>query len=291
MDEQSYSGLQGDVIPPLRVGLPNRKLLGRLPAKSDTRALHFAKFASPPKALPPATNFWNRRAGFPPRTFGNTECGDCTRAKQAVASMRMERLETRRTIEIDDQEVVRVYYEMTGRLYGGGDTGAYEDDALSAWRKPDETFHDTKGRALTIDAFLRINAANHEEKKSGLVTAGAHGIAICINLPLAFQRIEPPADWDIPEGQALVGEWEPGSWGGHSMWETDYDPIGFWLEHTWGYPRQRITYRAAAAYIDEAHLVVDSYDYWRMKRPEIRKLLDFGGIKKAVNAVSATKID
>jgi len=59
--------------------------LGRLPAKSDIRALMFAKFAAPPRILPKRTNFWPRRAAFPLRSFGNTQYGDCTRAKQAVA--------------------------------------------------------------------------------------------------------------------------------------------------------------------------------------------------------------
>ena len=100
------------------------KKLGRLPSKSDTRALMFSRFAAAPKKLPKATNFWSTRSAFPNRTFGNNQWGDCTRAKQAIASMRMERLETTRTAQITDAEVVRVYREMSERLYGGEDNGA-----------------------------------------------------------------------------------------------------------------------------------------------------------------------
>lgn len=264
--------------------------LGRLPAKSDPRALMFARFAVEPKVLPKATNFWPKRSAFPIRSFGNRRYGCCTRAKQAIAAMRMERLETRRTPQITDEEVIRVYTEMSDRLYGGGDNGAYETDALSEWRRPELTFKDTKGRPLTIDAFLRINAADHQELKSALATAKAHGIEICLNLPRAFETILPPLPWDIPDGQPLIGSWQAGTWGGHSMHARDYDKFGMWLNHTWDIPDQRISWKALAAYCDEAHFVIDSFNFWRAKKAAAAKLIDFAGIKKAVNKLSSQKI-
>lgn len=281
----TYPGTVADHANP-----PVGKHLGRLPSKSDPRALMFARFVSAPPTLPKRTNFWPHRGAFPLRTFGNNQMGDCTRAKQAIAAMRMERLETRSAAQIADEEVVRVYLAMTDRLYGGGDTGAFETDALSDWRKPEYTFKDTKGRPLTIDAFLRLNPANHEELKSALFTAGAHGIPLCLNLPSAFQSISPPADWDIPAGQALIGDWLPGSWGGHSMWCRDYDEVGLWLVHTWGIPDQRVTWRAAAAYVDESHMVIDSIDFWRAQKPRAKRLVDFTAIKRAINKVSSQKV-
>jgi hypothetical protein len=265
------------------------KKLGRLPSKSDTRALMFSRFAQPRKALPPRTNFWPRRTGFPLRSFGNREVGDCTIASQANAAMRMERLETRRTPQIADEEAKRVYFAMTERLYGGGDTGAYETDALNNWRDPALTFKDTKGRPLTIDAYVRINASDVEEIKNALVTAAQHGIKFCISLPNAFQDISPPNDWAIPDGQALLGDWQAGSWGGHSMYGRDYDEIGMWFAHSWEEPDQRITWPAVMAYVDEVHLPIDSLDAWRQK-PGIKKVLDLPGLKAAVNKVSSQKI-
>lgn len=263
--------------------------LGRLPSRSDPRALMFGRFAREPRVLPERTNFWPRRSAFPLRTFGNDEWGDCTRASQANASMRMERLECRRTPSITDEEVVRVYREMSDRLYGGGDNGAYETDALSEWRKPDTTFRDTKGRPLTIDAFLRVNAADQTELRSALVTAGAHGIKVCLALPRAFQHILPPADWDIPAGQPLIGDWQAGSWGGHSVFLRDYDAVGLWIVHTWALPDQRITWKAAAAYLDEAHVAIDSFDAWRTRKASA-KGIDFQAVRREVNRVSSRKI-
>jgi hypothetical protein len=263
-------------------------LLGKLPAKSDPRTLMHARFIEAPKVLPVATNFWPKRAAFPLRTFGNIEFGSCTRASQALAAMRMERLECERTPSIKDDEVVRAYLQMTAKLYGGGDTGAFEIDALSCWRRADETFRDTKGNPLTIDAYLRINQADVQRIKEALFTAGAHGIKVCFNLPLAFQEVVPPHDWSIPAGKALVGEYLPGSWGGHSMFARDYDAVGVWLPHSWGLKDQRITWPAFAAYADEAYTIIDSVDAWRNRGAITKSVAD--KIKSAVNAVSDTKL-
>lgn len=269
---------------------PQPGKLGRKPNRADVRALHLTRFAALDTTPPPHTDFWVHRAPFALQSFGNLVHGDCTRAKQAVAHLRMERLEQRHTTVILTDEVVRVYYEMTERLYGGGDTGAYETDALSAWRKPEETFRDYKGRALTIDAFLRVNAWDHDEVRRAMWLAGAHGLAVCLNLPWAFRDILPPADWDLPEGQQPIGAYEPGSWGGHSMWTTDYDEVGFWLEHTWELPRQRITYRAASVYMDECHVAIDSLDLWRQKVAGVRQDIDLVAVRDAVNDVSSRRI-
>jgi hypothetical protein len=207
--------------------------------------------------------------------------------------MRMERIETRNTPALADEEIIRVYLEMTRELYGGGDTGAYETDALSRWRRPEHTFRDTKGRALTIDAYVRINHSDHQELRAALWASETHGIAVCLNLPEAFRRINAPAQWDIPDGQAPIGDWMPGSWqggGGHSMWARDYDEDGIWLVHTWNLRDQLITWRAAALYVDEAHLVIDSLDYWRERKPRAARYLDLPGIHAAVNRVSSQKI-
>ena len=267
------------------------KKLGRIAAKSSPKALMFARFAAAPVKPPPkSTEFWKNRKAFAVRKFGNDRFNDCTRAKQAIASMRMERLEASRTPTITDEEVIRVYMAMEKELYDGTDGGAYETDALDCWRRPEKTFRDTKGRPLTIDAYLRINHTDQQEIRRSLWTAESHGIAVCFALPKAFQTIDPPNAWDIPEGTPAIGDWRPSSWGGHSMWARDYDETGLWLVHTWGQKDQLITWRAAAIYLDEAHLVIDSIDYWRKHKPRAARAIDLLGVKKAVNEVSSQKI-
>jgi hypothetical protein len=265
--------------------------LGRLPMKSTMKALQFADFFQFVQ-LPKAQTYWRKKPALPLRTFGNTQYGCCTRAKQAVAALRMERLEQRgKTIDITDAEVIRVYQDMSNRLYGGGDNGAYEDDALKEWRNPDTTFRDVDGHPYSIDAYLRLNAKNVNELKAGLALAGAKGIAICMDLPRAFASIDPPTPWGLPAaGVPLVGDLVPGSWGGHSMWCNGFTKDGLIVDDTWAMPNRLITWDAVAAYLDEAHLVIDSIDAWRKKAISRKGRQALGDIVDAVNAVSAIRI-
>jgi hypothetical protein len=270
---------------------PEGKCLGRIQARSDPRTLMLRAFAPVLNKPPPAaTRFWNRRAGFTDETWGNDQYGSCTVSKQCNMFRRFERLERKRTITIAGGEAVRVYLAMTQALYGGGDTGAYEEDALGRSRSPDTCLHDTDGHPLLIDAYVRVDAKDLDAVRWAVAMAAGHGVAICFNLPVAWSRVESPAPWDAPEGQPLTGDWEPGSWGGHSMWAIDYTRDGLIVEHTWGIPEQIVTWRGVAAFMDEAHVVIDSVDAWR-KKPIVKSGgLDLAGIVKAVNRVSRVKI-
>lgn len=273
-----------------RIVQPGRRL-GRLPLKTTRNALNFSEFFNEKfLQLPRKSAFWARKPALPQRTFGNTEVGDCTRAKQAYASIRMERLERRRTIDITDEEVKRVYREGCVRNYGSdADNGMYEDDALNEWRNPETTFRDTDGHPLTIDAYLRINALNLTEVRAGLALSGAHGIAVCFNLPAAFAGMQ---RWDVPEGQALIGDFEPGTWGGHSMNMIGYDDKGeiALVDDTWGEGPREVTYRAMAACMDEAHLYIDSVDAWRKRTTNRKVRRALADVVEAVNAVSSIRI-
>jgi hypothetical protein len=265
--------------------------LGKLPAKSSLKALLFEDFLRADVLIPPSYNFWAKRKAFPIVSFGNTAHGCCTIASQAVAAMRMERLEQRRTVNITTDSVLKAYYDMTARLYGGGDTGAYETDALSNWRKPDLTFSDVKGRPFTIDAFTRINHFDHNAIRRAFYITAGKGLKVCFNLPLAWasRTSNKGGIWDLPEGQPLTGEWMPGTWGGHSMWSiSNYNAIGFETPHTWDFPNQFITWRGAAAYMDEVHVVFDSLNAW--KKTPAAKVIDFDKLREAVNSVSSQKI-
>lgn len=269
--------------------------LGRLPRKRSMKSLDFADFYSAVR-LPTRQQYWANKEAPPIRSFGNTECGDCTRAKQAVAHLRMERLEQGRKapfIDVTDEEVKRVYFEMTARLYGGGDTGAYEEDALSEWRKPDLTFKDTAGNPFTIEAFLSLDPGNQNQLKAALALAGAKGIALAFSLPIEAQSQLDRGEmtWDVPEGQALTGDFMPGSWGGHSVWAYGYEPADVNLDMTWNIPPIKATWRFMAAYCDEAHIVIDSVDAWRARLAKVEGVkLNLSKIVSAVNSVSSQKI-
>jgi hypothetical protein len=270
------------------IKMPTQRL-GRLPAKGDERAVRFATIARVPKAPDISRPFRNRQP-FPRHNYNNDIEGNCTRAKQAIASVRMERIERRRTITIAASEVTRVYRAMTARLYGGGDTGAYETDALSEWRRPEFTFVDDKGRPLTIDAYTRVNHLDINEVKYALHIAPASGLAICSNMPNGWKGKDV---WEAPIARSdFVGDWAPGTWGGHSMWSCPndkgllYNPDGFYIQ-TWDM-MVFVTWAAWAAYFDEAHNVIDSVNAWKKKLGSAK--FNAKALINAVNAVSSQQI-
>lgn len=262
------------------------KRTGKAQAKGHPKLLQLSNFLKADVKIPEASNFWRRKAKFPQRSFGNTLFGSCTRSSQAQNILRLERKEQRRNVLITDEEVIRVYQEMTCRHYGCGDTGAYEIDALSEWRKPDLTIMDTKGRPYTIDAFTAINHRNIQEVKKAIFLSQGNGIKVCFNLPWAWADT---LQWDIPAGQQLTGEWVPGSWGGHSMYGYDYDQGGLILSHTWDCADGWISWPAFATYCDEAYLVIDSINSWKKKKA-VSKIIQLEKLKSDVNMVSSQKI-
>jgi hypothetical protein len=262
------------------------KRIGKAPAKSHPLMLNFSNYAKADIIIPEKTSFWKNRTAFPIRHYGNTMYGDCTKASQAILATRMERIESRITIMITDEEIINNYLAMSQRLYGGGDNGAYEIDALSEWRKKDLTFRDVKGNPLTIDAFTRVNHGSIAEVKKAIFLGGAHGIKVCFNLPAAWQRT---LTWDIPVGQQPVGIYLPGTWGGHSMAAVrDYDKDWLYLDHTWNTPAGKISWRAFSIYCDEAYSVVDSISAWRKRLSN--KEMNISKLVSDVNVVSSTKI-
>jgi hypothetical protein len=261
--------------------------LGKAPARSHPLMLSFSDYSKAGVVVvPPKTSFWKKRAPFPIRSYGNTAYGCCTKASQAILATKMERIEFRRTITITDEEIVNNYLRMTSRLYGGGDSGAYEMDALNEWRNPDLTFRDTKGHPLTIDAYTRVNQVNIDEVKRAIFLGGAHGIKVCFNLPIAWARTY---DWDIPIAQAPIGAYLPGTWGGHSMCSAlDYDENYLYLDHTWNVPGGRISWRAFSIYCDEAYSVIDSVAIWKNRLT--KKEMNIPALIGDVNAISDVKI-
>jgi hypothetical protein len=276
----------------------NKGCLGKLAPKNDPRQLMFAKFEGGKlktvDAAPLVSDFWKSRAKFPAHSYGNTNIGDCTRASQAAFATRMERIEQKRTIEISEAEVERVYYAMTEKLYGGGDTGAYEIDALNCWRRPEETFKDGKGNPLTIDAYVRVNHMDQMEIRRAINFSGGHGVKLCFALPRAWASVDITEPWDgPPENTPMNGDWEPYSWGGHSMTAVAYNKVGIRVQHTWfdgpkGTPSEQIVTWRGMAYCDEMYVVIDSVDAWR-KRADILKF-DLTNLVKAVNTVSSKQI-
>jgi hypothetical protein len=269
------------------IQVDNRRT-GKAPARSHMKMLQLGNYLKTDKPVPTKYDFWKGKVPFLPYDVGNNEYGDCTFASQALLAQRMERREQRKTVQIPKNSIVQAYFTLTERLYGSGDTGAYEMDALNNWRNPDYTFRDSKGRPHTIDAYVKINHSSIPEVQTALYLSQAKGIKVCFNLPFAWAYVDNNI-WDIPEGQAPIGQYMPGSWGGHSMMaDATYDEWGLVLPSTWNQPPGKISWRAFAIYADEAYLCIDSINAW--KKQKVSKLINLDALKSDVNSVSGLKI-
>lgn len=284
-------GAGGAQTIPQRTEEPDRKL-GRLPRKGDARDILddrvFRLLGA--KEIPDVYRPYRPKRPYPREAYGNDDYGDCTKASQAIAVVRLELLEQRRRIAIDTQSVIDSYLAMTTRLYGGGDTGAYETDALSDWRRAENTFKDTKGRPYTIDAYTRVNVSDKDAIRGAIVQSAGRILKVCANMPLAWRGKEV---WDAPLARSdYVGEWLPGSWGGHSMTisandrGTVYDGEGVYIQ-TWDDAPRLVTWAAFFAYFDEAHRVVDSVNAWRKR---LGREMNAKALVAAVNDVSSYKL-
>lgn len=265
--------------------------LGRMPAKGDVRALRFSTYFAP-TGVTKSLRAFKRRRPFPRHPFGNNRYGDCVKAKQAIAIMRLERIEQRRTVVVPEQNVIDNYLAATQRLYGGGDTGMYETDGLSDWRKPEFALRDLRGRALTIDAYTKVNHSDLDEVRAAFFTASAFGLAFASNMPSGWKGQYQV--WDAPASKAeFVGAWVPGSWGGHSMWSCPndegwlYNEDGYYVQ-TWADAPRLVTWEGHAAYVDEMHSVIDSANSWKKR---LARKMDLRALVRDVNEVSSKPLE
>lgn len=267
--------------------------LGRLPRKGDERDILSERVFRMLRAseIPERFRPYRPKRPYPREAYHNDTEGNCTRASQAIAAIRLELLEQRRRIAIPASEVTRVYRDMTARLYGGGDTGAYETDALSEWRRPELTFNDAKGRPYTIDAYTRENVADKDAIRGAIVQSAGRILKVCANMPKGWRGKDV---WDAPiRREDFTGPWLPGSWGGHSMTVAAndegvvYDGDGLYIQ-TWDDAPRLVTWPAFFAYFDEAHRVVDSVNAWKRR---LGKEMNAKVLIAAVNERSSHKIE
>jgi hypothetical protein len=110
--------------------------LGKQDYKHDPRTLKMAKFLSPDIHIPDVFNFDKGRAPFPDHMWGNDQYGDCVIAARANATLRIERVEQRRTLALVDDDAINTYKRLTGCNSPGdsNDTGLVMLDANRDWR-------------------------------------------------------------------------------------------------------------------------------------------------------------
>jgi hypothetical protein len=254
--------------------------LGKQEYKEDSRTVKMAKFIDMTLKAPLKFDFDKGRKPFPARVWGNDAYGDCVFAAQMNELLRVERIETRKTLPAQDQDVIHMYQTLTGCRAPSdeNDNGYVMLDAFDNWRKNGWTLAGAESKHYTIDAYGELQVSDPHQLRLGCFLL--HGVQFGFRLPRTAQQQTGQGYWDVVENAGSAGN--PGSWGGHAVYGKKYDKDNFYV-YTWG-REIRVTNAFVEKYGDEAWCVVDSFDRWR-KHPAVdtQKLLkyleDIGAIK------------
>jgi len=248
--------------------------LGKKEYKEDTRTVRMARFLDLEIKPPKKFDFDKGRAPFPVRVWGNDAYGDCVFAAQMNELLRNERVETRRTVKAQDQDVIRTYQMLTGCRApdDARDNGYVMLDGFNFWRHTGWTV-DT--RNYKIAAFGELNAHDHNQLRLGCYLL--RGVQFGFALPRSAQAQTRNGYWDVAVGAGS----EPGSWGGHAVYGKKYDDGNFYV-YSWG-QEIRVTNDFIDKYADETWVIVDALDPWR-KHPA----LDVDKLVAYLHSIGAT---
>ncbi|NCI46550.1 hypothetical protein [Sediminibacterium soli] len=217
---------------------------GRQPVKKDERTFRLADYLRKNK-LPAVPDSWNWDAHIAKDAWGemdNMRSSDCTIAAAGHFIMTWTS-NTGKLFRPSDAAIVATYSALTGYdpETGANDIGMNSIDVLKYWRKYYIHGH-------RIFAFASIDPLDHEEVRQTIYLFG--GCYAGLNLPASCMKQK---RWEIP-ASGTVGDFEPGSWGGHAVLITGYSEHGL-KAVTWGIEKW-MSWAYFDTYCDEAYAVL-----------------------------------
>ena len=220
------------------------KKLGKREKRIDNRTLQLNKYTV--KTAPPPKKNW--LTGIPSiPMYLNDTLGCCVIACMAHMLDQWSYLTTGKIIGFTNDQITAMYtaiggYNPHAPLVNGQnptDNGCDMLTAMKYWRTNGFCGHKIAG-------FAEVNTTSPTEFERAICWYGS--ITIGVNLPLAIQSL---SDWPAPPN--LVGDWAPGSWGGHCVDSAAYFP-GTQTVETWGSELQ-MSDVFFKSYCDEAYVV------------------------------------
>lgn len=215
--------------PDLKLGKLDAKFLKGLPVLG----LYTAQLPPPPPTVQYSTALKQLGA------MANTTIGDCTCAAIGHAIQLWTSRASSETV-IPDDTIIDLYSRVSGYVRGdeNTDNGAVASEVLLYWYK-----NPIAGHALS--GFASIRPGNRTSIRDAIYLFGVCYLGV--QLPLTAQH----GDWILPEGQALTGDWERGSWGGHAIPACDYDQDTLTVI-SWG-KLVKVSWNWLDAFCDEAY--------------------------------------
>jgi hypothetical protein len=236
--------------------------LGKLDYKEDERTAKMATLINRDVQIAASYDFDRHRVPFTTSDFGNQEWGDCVLAGEANDLLRKERKETRKTIPLQDVDVINRYKTMTGSQAPNDakDQGLIVLDAMNAWRHSGWRLSSDPEKDYTISAFAFLAPDDNWLLRACIYFFS--GIHLGFLLPLSASAQTSEGYWDIPTVNDSHAK--PNSWGGHLVYAKRYDANNIYVL-TWG-EEIRVTNAFVKRYADEAWVAIDQLDNWRKSR-------------------------
>jgi hypothetical protein len=227
------------------MNFPNYKL-GCKRSVFDRRTLMLSKYLpSVELSPPPAEADFTEKVTKPWGMMLNDQLGCCVIAAMGHIEMTL-------TFNADNPFVpsdrsIMVAYEDVGKyspFEPDSDQGCDPLTALNYWRN-------TGIAGRKCDGFAQLSSHNQDRIRQSIAIFESSDIALM--LPNAAKKFEDGQPWDIPAGQALDGDWEPYSWGGHMVMSPRYDATYCYIV-TWG-KLVPVTWRFMMTYCDAVFAV------------------------------------
>jgi hypothetical protein len=247
----------------------------------DHRLVRLGRRAPIPALLAPKLADFRRRALPPPppsckrsdiaSEWGmhlNDTIGDCTIAAAANAILTWTAANGA-PWHVSDPIAEARYSAVSGYQPGRPetDTGAIETDVLGMWSRHG---WDIGRQGEDVTLWAAVPPANDVEIRETIYHFG--GLYVGLLLPDSAQN---QSVWDV--GSA------PGTWGGHAVWLTDYDPSGLACI-TWN-TVQRMTWAFWHRYCEEAYALLNSD--WLDTSAVSPGHLDFYGLHGVLSAMAS----
>lgn len=244
------------------------KLLGALPPKLDPRHLLLLRYLDTSKSPPRKFDYESRFKNKFDKPLRDQTMGSCTITSQAEWVRRVEY--PRRfghDLYLPDDLVNQRYVDLSNRLYGGGDNGAYEVDAVKDFLETG--FKYGKWR-YKIDGFTAVNPLDEETLKIAISTFKVIKICFAVHANMYYSKPDDRVDWD-PTSKIV---------GYHSMIMDGYDDDAkdFLVPQTWARKRQRYSYAFVTNAGTESFTLVDAKNI--KEDPVLSKMFDLKKFNK-----------
>ena len=227
---------------------------GKLPAKTDPRALNFSTFFDSTKICDVPTELnWGIKKTTPWGMMNNWTLSDCT---CAAAGHMIECWTANASKEhiIDDKAIMDIFIALSGYdpITGKNDNPIYLSDALKYWRKNGVGSH-------KIKAYATVNYKNHDLVRATIYLFGGVYVGFCLPKTIKGQEV-----WEVMPG-GFMGDNAPGSFGGHAVNVIAYDETHLTCI-SWG-KIKKMTWEFWDAYCDELYAIISEDFFKENKTP------------------------